>query len=272
MEIRAAKLASGVLHGSQQGKREEMGPEARLSCVYILRGSESGRVPILPFLPPLTPSFPPSFAVLAGTAPCVSGQISPTVGSAGLCGGLFILERGLPSGSLHLSKHPPGRCSLFPASHSSPPTTTTTQTTPPPSPTPSPPGSLCSFSHPPSALSLLHCGSPLVTVHLSHFSLTLSFPSSFLLHCLASSPSLHLSCLVLSSIAACSHDSVSLALSPLSFSCCLRAQIQDRLGKKGIFQCTLPVLLKTSCYVFTHFSLVASLFIIFISSKCYFYS
>lgn len=125
MEIRAAKLASGVLHGSQQGKREEMGPEARFSCVYILRGSESGRVPILPFLPPLTPSFPPSFVLLASTTPCVSGQISPTVGSAGLCGGLFILERGLPSGSLHLSKHPPGRCSVFPASHSTPTTTNT---------------------------------------------------------------------------------------------------------------------------------------------------
>lgn len=115
-EIRPARLASGVLRRSQQGKREEMGPEARLSCVYVLGGSESGRVPILP----PTPSLPPSFALLASTTPCVSGQISPTVGSAGLCGGLFILERGLPSGSLHLSKHPPGRCSVFPASHSTP--------------------------------------------------------------------------------------------------------------------------------------------------------
>lgn len=51
---------------------------------------------------PLLPS-----ALLASTTRTVSGQISPTVGSAGLCGGLFILERGLPSGSLHLSKHPP---------------------------------------------------------------------------------------------------------------------------------------------------------------------
>ena len=39
---------------TRRGKREEMGPEARLSCVYILRGSESGRVPILP-LPPTSP-------------------------------------------------------------------------------------------------------------------------------------------------------------------------------------------------------------------------
>lgn len=87
-----------------------MGPEARLSCVYIQRGSESGHVPILPCLPLLPPSLPLFFSSLL----CTVGQrhsdrlrISPTVGSAGLCGGLFILERGLPSGSLHLSKHPP---------------------------------------------------------------------------------------------------------------------------------------------------------------------
>lgn len=159
-EIRPARLASGVLRRSQQGKREEMGPEARLSCVYVLGGSESGRVPILP----PTPSLPPSFALLASTTPCVSGQISPTVGSAGLCGGLFILERGLPSGSLHLSKHPPGRCSVFPASHSTPTNTHNSSTQP---------GSLCSFSHPPSALSLLHRGSSLFTVHPSFFSLIL---------------------------------------------------------------------------------------------------
>lgn len=85
-------------------------------CIYSA-GSESGRVPILP-LPPATHSLTlPSFTLLASATPCVSGQISPTVGSAGLCGGLFILERGLPSGSLHLSKHPSGRCSVFPASH-----------------------------------------------------------------------------------------------------------------------------------------------------------
>lgn len=64
----------------------------------------STRLPtLLPYLPRLhLPS-----ALLASTTRSVSGQISPTVGSAGLCGGLFILERGLPSGSLHLSKHPP---------------------------------------------------------------------------------------------------------------------------------------------------------------------
>lgn len=54
-------MASVVQCGPRRGKREEMGPEARLSCVYILRGSESGRVPMLPCLPPPTPSFPPSF-------------------------------------------------------------------------------------------------------------------------------------------------------------------------------------------------------------------
>lgn len=48
------------------------------------------------------------------------GQVSPTVVSAGLCGCMFILEPGLPSGSLHLSKHPSGRCSVFPASHGLP--------------------------------------------------------------------------------------------------------------------------------------------------------
>lgn len=62
----------------------------------------------VPIPPPsaLTP-LAPSLALLASATLCVSGQISLTVGSAGLCGGLFILERGLPSGSLHLSKHPP---------------------------------------------------------------------------------------------------------------------------------------------------------------------
>lgn len=57
---------------------------------------------------PSSPAPPPSsLAPLASATLCVSGQSSLTVGSAGLCGGLFILERGLPSGSLHLSKHPP---------------------------------------------------------------------------------------------------------------------------------------------------------------------
>lgn len=176
MEITAAKTASGVLRGPRRGKREEMGPEARLSCVYILRGSESGRVPILPCLPPPTPSFPPSFALLASATPCVSGQISPTVGSAGLCGGLFILERGLPSGSLHLSKHPPGRCSVFPALHS----------LPPPSSSSSFSSTRLTLSHPLSPLSLLHFGSSSSsrqTVHLFHFlsdpliSFTVCFPS-----------------------------------------------------------------------------------------------
>jgi len=90
------------------------------SAVYIFCGNL--KVAMYPSSPashhPDPYSLPPSFALLASTTPCVSGQISPTVGSAGLCGGLFILERGLPSGSLHLSKHPPGRCSVFPALHS----------------------------------------------------------------------------------------------------------------------------------------------------------
>lgn len=90
------------------------------SAVYIFCGGIL-KVAVYPSspLPPTTHSLiPPSHCWPA--APCISRQISPTVGSAGLCGGLFILERGLPSGSLHLSKHPPGRCSVFPASHSLP--------------------------------------------------------------------------------------------------------------------------------------------------------
>lgn len=97
-----------------------MVPEAKLSCVYsIFCGAlKVDMYPSSPASPhPLPRSLPPPSA---SATPCVSGQISPTVGSAGLCGGLFILERGLPSGSLHLSKHPPGRCSVFPASHSLP--------------------------------------------------------------------------------------------------------------------------------------------------------
>lgn len=84
------------------------------SAVYIFsRDLKVAMYPSSPashYCPPPRPSSllpPPSFALLASATPAVSGQISPTVGSAGLCGGLFILERGLPSGSLHLSKHPP---------------------------------------------------------------------------------------------------------------------------------------------------------------------
>lgn len=189
------------------------------SAVYIFCGDL--KVAVYPSSPashhPLPRSLPPSFALLASATPCVSGQISPTVGSAGLCGGLFILERGLPSGSLHLSKHPPGRCSVFPALHSLPP--------PPPPPIPpalSPPGSLCSLSHPLYALSLLHCGSthhPFWLSIFSFFSLTLSFSFPFsLAHSVFLLLLLHLSRRALSSIAAFSHDSVSLALSPLTSS------------------------------------------------------
>lgn len=78
----------------------------------ILQGCESGRIPILPTPPH---SFTLSFS-LSGS----SGQISPTLMDAGLCGCVFMLEPGLPSGSLHLSKHPPGRCSVFPVSHAPP--------------------------------------------------------------------------------------------------------------------------------------------------------
>lgn len=74
-------------------------------------------VPVLPRLPP--PSLPP----LTSATLCVSGQSSLTVGSAGLCGGLFILERGLPSGSLHLSKHPPRPLLCVPGLTQPPPST-----------------------------------------------------------------------------------------------------------------------------------------------------
>lgn len=83
VEIRAAKMASGVRLGPWWGKREEMGPEARLSCVYILRGSESGRVPILPYLPPPAPSLP--LLSLCWPAPlCASqGRFLPQLGVLG---------------------------------------------------------------------------------------------------------------------------------------------------------------------------------------------
>lgn len=79
------------------------------SAVYIFSGDL--KVAMYPSSPASHYSpLPPPFSSLL----CTVGQrhsdrlrISPTVGSAGLCGGLFILERGLPSGSLHLSKHPP---------------------------------------------------------------------------------------------------------------------------------------------------------------------
>lgn len=81
-----------------------MGAEARLSCVHVQLGLE-GKKKNKRWC--TYPSSPASWAPLASATLCVSGQSSLTVGSAGLCGGLFILERGLPSGSLHLSKHPP---------------------------------------------------------------------------------------------------------------------------------------------------------------------
>lgn len=167
-EIRAAVMVSRVPHRLQRGKQEEMGPAARFSCVYILQGSQSGRVPILPCLPhhPLPHSLPSSFSLLASTALCVSGQISPTVGSAGLCGGLFILERGLPSGSLHLSKHPPGRCSCVPGLAQPPPPP------PPPSLASSLLGSLCSLWHP---LLFYHS----LTTGFCHYSYSLSIFTAF---------------------------------------------------------------------------------------------
>lgn len=92
-----------------QRKGQKSDSEDSISWIYIKQGSESGCVPMLPTPPH---SFPLSFA-LSGS----SGQISPTLMDAGLCGCVFMLEPGLPSGSLHLSKHPPGRCSVFPVSH-----------------------------------------------------------------------------------------------------------------------------------------------------------
>lgn len=186
------------------------------SAVYIFGGDL--KVVVYPSSPashhPLPRSLPPSSAPLASATPCVLGQISPTVESAGLCGGLFILERGLPSGSLHLSKHPPGRCSVFPALHS--------LTSPTPLPASSPPGSLCSFSH--TLLLLYHSftAGPLVIPPCRPsfpFSLgpSLSLPHFFFTISSFFSP-LRLSCCVLSSIAAFSHDSVYLALSPLTLS------------------------------------------------------
>lgn len=108
-----------------------MGAEARLSCVHVQLGLE-GKKKNKRWC--TYPSSPASWAPLASATLCVSGQSSLTVGSAGLCGGLFILERGLPSGSLHLSKHPPRPLLCVPG------------LTQPPHPTPSPTG--CSASHP----------------------------------------------------------------------------------------------------------------------------
>lgn len=109
---------SSVTDVLQAGGRKCFQRGLRESAVYIF----SGDLKVAVYPSSLASHHPP----LLRSTVSVSGQISPTVGSAGLCGGLFILERGLPSGSLHLSKHPPGRCSVFPASHCTPP--------PPPSP------------------------------------------------------------------------------------------------------------------------------------------
>lgn len=148
---------------SERSKRKWVQRPA--SAVYIF--CRDLKVAVYPSSPashhPLLHSLPPSSALLASATPCVSGQISPTVGSAGLCGGLFILERGLPSGSLHLSKHPPGHCSVFPASHSLRPTSSSTTRS-------SPPGSLCSLSHP---LSSFFITPSLWVLSLSHLTVPL---------------------------------------------------------------------------------------------------
>lgn len=120
-----------------------MGAAAGLSCVYVQRGSEKKKkaavhAPPPPSSPPPLAPLSPSLAPLASATLCVSGQISLTVGSAGLCGGLFILERGLPSGSLHLSKHPPRPLLCVPGLTQPPP--------PAPPPASSPTG--CSASYP----------------------------------------------------------------------------------------------------------------------------
>lgn len=220
MEIRTVKMASGVLRGPRRGKQEEMGPEARLSCVYILRGSESGRVPILPCLPPPTPSFPPSLPPsLCWPAPlrASQGRFLPQLGVLGCVAAcLYWSVDFLVAACTYLNIPPAAAlcsrpCTAFPP--------------PPPPPIPpalSPPGSLCSLSHPLYALSLLHCGSthhPFWLSIFSFFSLTLSFSFPFsLAHSVFLLLLLHLSRHALSSIAAFSHDSVSLALSPLTSS------------------------------------------------------
>lgn len=107
-KIRPAKL-SAARRPTWTSVKEAGGKNGRSGrtqlCVrsagFRIRKKAAVHVP----LPPSPP--PPALAPLASATLCVSGQISLTVGSAGLCGGLFILEHGLPSGSLHLSKHPP---------------------------------------------------------------------------------------------------------------------------------------------------------------------
>ena len=109
----------------KQRERERKSALRLESAVYIF--CRDLKVAVYPSSPlpcslSLSPSLPLSHSVrslpLALPLSSGSGQISPTVVSAVLCGGVFMLEPGLPSGSLHLSKHPPGRCAVFPASHS----------------------------------------------------------------------------------------------------------------------------------------------------------
>lgn len=123
-----------------------MGAEARLSCVCVQLGLAEKKKRWCTH--PSSPAPTSSLAPLASATLCVSGQSSLTVGSAGLCGGLFILERGLPSGSLHLSKHPPRPLLCVPG-----------LTQPPPQPPPPPPPHLQPAALPHTlfpALSLLH--------------------------------------------------------------------------------------------------------------------
>ena len=232
-----------------------MGAEARLSCVYIQQGSESGHVPILPCLPPplpssspsLPPSLPPS---LCWPAPlrASQGRFLPQLGVLGCVAAcLYWSVDFLVAACTYLNIPPAAALCSRP------------YTAPPPPSSLSPPSSLCSVSHPlfdfitPSTRVLL--SSPLAV----QFS---SFPSGpfflFLISCFPSSP-----CLLFLVVLLFPHNSVSLALSPLSLSSCRREKKQDRLSYGSTLQSTLSFTLHIHfCLLFLFTFCFHSLFIV----------
>lgn len=172
-------------------EREETGPEARLSCV--LRGSESGRVPILPCLPQPTPSFLPSLPPsICWPAPLRAsrGRFLPQLGVLGCVAAcLYWSVDFLVAACTYLNIPPAAALCSWPRTAPSPPTSP-------------PPCSLCSLSH--THFMLYHSACPLVIpIYCPLFPLSL-----FLISCILSSPHFHLSYQAVSFIAAFSRDSV----------------------------------------------------------------
>lgn len=123
-----------------------MGPEARLSCVYIQQGSESGHVPILPCLPLLAPHpsslLPPLHCWPAPLRPS-QGRFLPQLGVLGCVAACLYWSMDFLVAACTYLNIP--RPLLFVPGLVQHPLTLPTPSSPAPPPTSSPPSPLCTI-------------------------------------------------------------------------------------------------------------------------------